>query len=388
MRMSSLGCFTGALGLLLGVGSAWADDQPISGHDIVNQMAGKPECRDAGVTVSFTTGSVELDTNARGALNGVATWMKADGKRTLHLHGYADVTGNSEANLVLSENRANAVRDYLVSQGVDATQIMTVGRGEDVAEQLPANGRTVTFLACQPPAPLTQGEAPAAAEAPAAPAAPAPEETPPPPAVSAAPAAVEPVPVPAEEQAAHGYLPPSRIGLAFMAGGGFQDFASSNMRDRTNGGGTWDVRFIAGMRSIIGFEGAYVGSARGFQSLGPTANNPTLISNGVEGNLRFNVPIIRGDSLIEPYGVAGVGWQQYHITNFNSNTQMLSDFNASNDNVLTVPLGVGFAYGYKALLLDVRGTYAETYYNNLLQGTTGSGTLNTWGVGGQVGFMF
>src|SRR5580704_15791853 len=193
MRMFSLGCFTGALGLLLGAGSAWADDQPISGHDIVNQMAGKPECRDAGVTVSFTTGSVELDTNARGALNGVATWMKADSKRTLHLHGYADVTGNSEANLVLSENRANAVRDYLVSQGVDATQIMTVGRGEDVAEQLPANGRTVTFLACQPPAPAAEAEAPAAAVPAEAPATPAPEETPPPPpAVSAVPAAVEP----------------------------------------------------------------------------------------------------------------------------------------------------------------------------------------------------
>jgi hypothetical protein len=386
MRMSSLGCFAGALGLLLEAGSAWADEPPISGQDIVNQMAGKPECRDAGVTVSFVTGSVELDTNARGALNGVATWMKADGQRTLHLRGYSDVTGNSEANLVLSENRANAVRDYLVSQGVDATQIMTVGRGEDVAEQLPANGRTVTFLACKPPAPLAQGEAPAATEAPAAP---APEETPPPPpAVSAVPAAVEPVPVPAEEQPAHGYVPPSRIGLAFMAGGGYQDFTSSSMRDRTNGGGSWDVRFIGGMRSVIGFEGAYVGSARGFQSLGPTANNPTLISNGFEGNLRLNVPIIRGDSLIEPYGVAGVGWQQYHITNFNSNTQMLSDFNATNDNVLTVPLGVGFAYGYKSLLLDVRGTYAATYYNNLLEGTNGSGTLNTWGVGGQVGFMF
>jgi OmpA family len=389
MRMSSLGCFAGALGLLLGAGSVWADEQPISGHDIVNQMAGKPECRDAGVTVSFATGSVELDTNARGALNGVATWMKTDSQRTLHLRGYSDVTGNSEANLVLSENRANAVKDYLVSQGVDATQIMTVGRGEDVADQLPANGRTVTFLACQPPAPMAQAETPAPAPAAEAPAAPPPAETPPPPpVVFAVPATVEPVSVPVETQPAPKYEPPSKFGLALMAGGGYQDFASSNMRDRTNGGGAWDVRFIAGMRSVIGFEGAYVGSARGFQSLGVTANNPTLISNGIEGNLRLNVPIIRGDSLIEPYGVVGVGWSQYHITNFNSNTQALSDFNATNDNVLTVPFGVGFTYGYKALLLDVRGSYSATYYNNLLGGTNGSGTLNTWGVGGQVGFMF
>ena len=386
MRMRSLGWFVGSLGLLFGVGSARAEDQPMSGSDAINQLAGKPECRDAGVTVSFSTGSVVLDTNAQGALNGVATWMKADGKRTLHLHGYADTTGNSEANLVLSEKRANAVRDYLVSQGVDATQITTLGRGEDVAEELPANGRTVTFLACKPPAASAEAEAPAAE-----PAAPPPEETPaPPPAVAVVPAVVEPVPVPVETPPAAPpkYEPPSKVGLALMAGGGFQDFANSEMRDRTNGGGAWDIRFIAGMRSIIGVEGAYVGSAHGFQSLGVSANNPTLISNGLEGNLRLNAPIIKGSSLFEPYAVAGVGWSQYHITNFNSNTQTLSDFNGTNDNVLTVPLGAGFAYGYKALLLDVRGTYSPTYYNNLLQGTNGSGTLNTWGVGGQVGFVF
>ena len=381
MRMRSLRWVAGSLGLLLGAGSAWAEDQPVSGQDSVNQMEGKPECRDAGVTVSFATGSVELDTNAHGALNGVATWMKADSKRTLHLHGYADVTGNSEANLVLSEKRADAVKAYLVSQGVDATQIMTVGRGEDVAEQLPANGRTVTFLACKPAAPMPQAEA--------APAAPPAEETPAPPPPVVVPMAVEPVPVPVEAVPEPKPEPGrSGFGFALMAGGGYQDFANSNMRERTNAGGAWDLRFIAGTHSIIGVEGAYVGSARSIQTLGATANNPALISNGLEGNLRLNIPIIRGYSLIEPYGVVGIGWEQYHISNYNSNTQVLSDFNASNDNVMTVPFGAGFAYGYKGLLLDVRGTYAATYYNNLLQGTNGSGTLNTWGVGGQVGFAF
>ena len=383
MRMRSLGLFAGVLGLLLGAGSAWAEDQPMSGHDSANPTAGKPECRDAGVTVSFATGSYELDTNARGALNGVATWMKADSKRTLHLHGYADTTGNSEANLVLSEKRAISVRDYLVSQGIDAAQIVTVGRGEDVAEELPANGRTVTFLACKPPAPMPEAEAAPAAEAPP------PAETPAPPPPVVVPMAVEPVPVPVE-------APPapkpesgrSGFGFALMAGGGYQDFANNDMRQRTNGGGAWDLRFIAGLHSIIGVEGAYVGSARSLQTLGATANNPALISNGLEGNLRLNIPIISGHSLFEPYGVVGIGWEQYHISNYNSNTQVLSDFSSSNDNVMTVPFGAGFAYGYKGLLLDVRGTYAATYYNNLLQGTNGSGTLNTWGVGGQVGFAF
>ena len=164
------------------------------------------------------------------------------------------------------------------------------------------------------------------------------------------------------------YTPPSKLGLAFMVGGGYEDFANNEMRDWTNPGGAWNFRFVAGTRLIIGVEGAYVGSARGFQSLGVTANNPTLISNGVEGNLRLNAPITKGNSLFEPYAIAGVGWAQYHISNYNSNTQALSDFSATNDNVLTVPLGAGFTYGYKALMLDVRGTYSPTYYNNLLRG--------------------
>ena len=178
------------------------------------------------------------------------------------------------------------------------------------------------------------------------------------------------------------------FGWALMAGGGYQDFANSDMRDRTKGGGAWDVRFIGGTRSYVGFEGAYVGAARSIQTLGVTANNPTLVSNGLEGNFRVNIPIMKGASLIEPYGVVGLGWSRYHVSNYNANTASLSDFNATDDDVMTVPLGLGFAYGYKAFIVDVRGTYSPTYYNNLLQASTGSGVLNTWGVGGQVGFAF
>ena len=254
------------------------------------------------------------------------------------------------------------------------------GAGSAWAGEQPMSGQPATEPA--------QPEAPEAA-APPTPAAP-PEATPPPPLIVVTPAMVEPAPAPEETPSAAPakYDPPSKFGLAFLAGGGYQDFANTNMRDRTVGGGSWDVRFVAGTRSILAVEGAYVGSARSFQSLGVSANNPTLISNGVEGNLRLNVPIVRGASLLEPYGVVGVGWEQYHISNYNSNTQQLSDFNASNDNVMTVPFGLGFAYGYRALMLDVRGTYAATYYNNLLEGTDGSGTLNTWGVGGSIGFGF
>ena len=100
-------------------GGAETETESTLGDDRDGEPA--KECRDAGVTVAFKTGSAELDLNARGALDGVATWMKADDSRTMNLEGFADTTGDSAANLVLSAKRAEAVKNYLIEKGVDQT---------------------------------------------------------------------------------------------------------------------------------------------------------------------------------------------------------------------------------------------------------------------------
>jgi hypothetical protein len=371
MRIKTIGWCVGLLCPLFAAGTVWAEDQKeITGTDVVRSMAGKPDCGDAGVTVAFTTGSAVLDQNAKGALDGVATWLNADKERTLRLQGYADPTGDVEANLVLSERRADAVKNYLVAQGIDPVRVMTVGRGEHI-DGLPASGRAVTFLACQPAAALPEGE-------PAPPPAPVAQEE------------MVPVPVPAPVPMAP---PPaakpwgSGFGWALMAGGGYQDFTESTMRSVTNAGAAWDARVVGGTHSIIGFEAAYVGAARELSQLGITANNPALVSHGVEGNVRLNIPIRRGASLFEPYGYGGVGYSNLRISNYNSNTAALSSF-SSTDNVMNVPVGGGFAYGYKAFIADVRGGWTATFYNNLLVNESSTGTLNHWNVGGQAGFRF
>jgi outer membrane protein OmpA-like peptidoglycan-associated protein len=387
MQVKTIGWIVGSLGLLVGAGTAWGADttttttttETTAGTTSVSPSAGGRECRDAGVTVAFKTGSAELDTNARGALDGVATWMKADDSRTLHLEGFADTTGDSAANLVLSAKRAEAVKNYLMEKGVDQTKVLTVGRGEEI-DHLPANGRAVTFLACR--------AAPTVAEAeptppPAPPAAPEPE--PEPTSVVAPPPVVQPVVV----------LPPatprprwaSGFGWALMAGGGYQDFTKDNMRDVTQGGGYWDARFIGGTNSIIGFEAAYLGSARSINMLGATANNPTLVSNGFEGTVRINAPLRRGAHLVEPYGYAGLGYQYFNIQNYNSNTAVQSSF-SPNDNVMTVPVGGGLAYAYKSFIMDARAGWTATYYQELLNTGATDNTLNAWSVGSKLGFMF
>jgi peptidoglycan-associated lipoprotein len=377
MRAKTVGWIVGSLGLLLGAGAAKGDEQSgMTSADVGSQASSKLECRDAGVTVAFRVGSAELDQNARGGLDGVATWLKADPKRTMSLEGFADTTGDSDANLVLSAHRADAVKSYLVEQGVPPASVKTVARGEEI-DHLPANGRAVTFLACRPRA----GE-PAVAQA-EPPAETAPPPAAPPPPVEPEPAPVAVVPPPAPAPAHYG----STFGFALMAGGAYQDFTNDSMTNTTSGGGGWSARFIGGTNSIIGFEAAYIGAANEFRGLGITANTPLLVSNGFEGNARLNIPIRRGPHLIEPYGYAGLGYAHYTISNYNENAQRLSSF-TSTDDTMTFPVGGGFAYAYKAFIVDARAGWTGTYYQNLLTGADSTGTLDHWNVGGQVGFVF
>ena len=156
---------------------------------------------------------------------------------------------------MLSAHRAEAVKTYLIDHGVASSKVMTVGRGEEV-DHLPANGRAVTFLACQPPK-----AAPAVAEAEQAEPARgsvsasggrAPAVAP----VTTIPPAAAPKPY-----WARGF------GWAMMAGGAYQDFTNTGMKSTTQAGGGWAARFIGGTNSIIGFEAAYIGAANQFQGL-------------------------------------------------------------------------------------------------------------------------
>lgn len=51
--------------------------------------------------------------------------------RAVRLEGHADERGTREYNMALGERRANAIRDFLVLQGVDASLIETVSYGEE-----------------------------------------------------------------------------------------------------------------------------------------------------------------------------------------------------------------------------------------------------------------
>jgi len=339
-----------------------------------------PICKDTGVSLTFAEGSAELDRNARGALTGVATWIGNGETRTVKLAGFADRKGNVEFNQRLSEQRAQAAKDFLVAHGATPEKVTIVGLGEEQnRHEASSEQRVVMVSACDTP----QGavaEAEAAPEAAPEPA-PAPEPASPtvvvvPPAEPAPMAVLPPAPVPKKG-------PPSRIGIEAAVGLGAVGFIEQGAKDMTQIGEQWDARLTFGSRSYIAVEAAYIGSVQSIDALG-LSSDARLLGNGGEGTLRLNFTKAR----VQPYVFGGAGWTHYQL----NNTPTITSDVAATDDVGTVPLGAGLSARLgKGFLVDVRGTYRATFNEDLLNAAMVNGessSLQSWNVGGRVGFEF
>jgi outer membrane protein OmpA-like peptidoglycan-associated protein len=63
-------------------------------------------------------------------LDKAVKWLKANVDAHATVEGYADPTGSRDWNMTLSQQRAEAVRDYLVTQGIDTSRLDVVGYGD------------------------------------------------------------------------------------------------------------------------------------------------------------------------------------------------------------------------------------------------------------------
>ncbi|MFI5185658.1 MAG: OmpA family protein [Chitinophagales bacterium] len=97
----------------------------------------------AAQNILFATGSYKLLTGSDKGLNEVVKILQGDGNLKLSIDGHTDNTGTAEKNQTLSENRANAVKNYLVKKGIDAGRLTAIGHGQDmpVADNKTAAGR-------------------------------------------------------------------------------------------------------------------------------------------------------------------------------------------------------------------------------------------------------
>ncbi len=80
--------------------------------------------------ISFDTGSAAIKPPLRAVLDPFAGSLRDDPGARLTIVGHTDNTGSEAVNNPLSIERAQSVRDYLVTRGVAAARVETAGRGE------------------------------------------------------------------------------------------------------------------------------------------------------------------------------------------------------------------------------------------------------------------
>lgn len=133
-------------------------------RDLHTIAAIRDESRGLVITLSgsviFASGGYALLETAKSKLDQVADALKDQSEeKRMTVEGHTDSIGSAAANQRLGQNRANAVREYLVSRGVDGTKLTAVGMGstrpilDNTSAENRANNRRVEIVIT--PGPMT-----------------------------------------------------------------------------------------------------------------------------------------------------------------------------------------------------------------------------------------
>jgi outer membrane protein OmpA-like peptidoglycan-associated protein len=155
---STLGTIIGAV-VGGGAGAIIGRDMDKQAEQIKNDIPGaKVERVDEGIKVEFNErilfafSKSDLGDSAKANLNKLVAILNKYPNTNIEIQGHTDSRGTDEYNMALSLRRANAVRDYLASQGIAGTRMTTRGFGEsapaysnDTPEGM-AQNRRVEFL--------------------------------------------------------------------------------------------------------------------------------------------------------------------------------------------------------------------------------------------------
>ncbi len=106
-----------------------------------------------GDRVFFETDSSELTPQATATLDKQAQWLGRYNRYAFTVEGHADERGTREYNIALGARRAQTVRDYLASRGVEVNRMRTISYGKErpvaVCDDISCwsqNRRSVTVL--------------------------------------------------------------------------------------------------------------------------------------------------------------------------------------------------------------------------------------------------
>ncbi len=82
-------------------------------------------------TVYFDYDSSELNATNQQILDANLQYLQANSSLSIQVEGHCDERGTREYNYALGQRRADAVRNYLISRGIDASRLNAISYGED-----------------------------------------------------------------------------------------------------------------------------------------------------------------------------------------------------------------------------------------------------------------
>lgn len=97
----------------------------------------------AATAIQFNLGKASIQGSSNKILDEIVQILNDYPDYDMTIDGYTDASGNDQRNLELSKERANSVRDYFISKGIDASRLKADGHGEanPVATNKTAAGR-------------------------------------------------------------------------------------------------------------------------------------------------------------------------------------------------------------------------------------------------------
>ena len=80
--------------------------------------------------IFFESESYELNKKSLALLLGFSNYLLQNTKISIAINGHTDDIGDNIKNLLLSQNRADAVKNYLLKKGIDSSRLKSIGYGE------------------------------------------------------------------------------------------------------------------------------------------------------------------------------------------------------------------------------------------------------------------
>ena len=84
-----------------------------------------------GDRVFFESDQTELSPQAIATLEKQAQWLQTYNRYSFTIEGHADERGTREYNIALGARRAQSVRSYLASRGIDPNRMRTISYGKE-----------------------------------------------------------------------------------------------------------------------------------------------------------------------------------------------------------------------------------------------------------------